>query len=374
MKKIIIDDAVPYAQAIFSHLGEVVCLPGKAINASHVADADALIIRSRTQINADLLNNSTVKFVGSTVVGLDHVDQNFLTQAGIHFYSAQGCNANSVAEYIISALYYLAEQQGFCLTDKTLAIIGVGHVGKKLQQKAETLGIKLLLNDPIRQQNEPENAAQFCHLDTALAADIISFHTPLTHDGAYPTYHLLSANKVAQLKPHQIVINAARGGIIDEAAWATQPLQAKLIDCWQNEPNIDEALYQSANLATPHIAGHSLEAKVAGSHMVYQALCEFWQQPQQNNWQTHLPQPPAPIKLNAGTQQQQLCQLFQACYAPQQDDLALRDDDFKQTQQKYENYRRHYPIHREWHLHQVVKTSDSTVNNLIEKLGFRLID
>lgn len=375
-KKIVIDDAVPYAQAIFSLFGEVITLPGKSITAETVKDADALIVRSRTQVNESLLKDSSVTFVGSTVVGLDHIDQLYLKNNNITFYSAQGCNANSVAEYIITVLYHLAEQFNFDLTQKTLGIIGVGNVGQRVYNKAKILGIQCLLNDPPRLIKEPGlvKNPDFTDLDTCLTADIITVHTPLSYDEPYATHQLLSAAKLANIKPSQIIINAARGGIINEQAWAQTNTLCNIIDCWENEPNIDKTLYKTALIATPHIAGHSLDAKVAGSSMVYHALCQNWNIKQNNDWLQQLPEPPQTIKLIEGVPiQKTLDHLFTQTHNIVNDDLAIRSQNIVETHQKYENYRRNFPIYREWHQHQIFKTENKKIDNLLKNLGFTLI-
>ncbi|WP_178863545.1 4-phosphoerythronate dehydrogenase [Thiomicrorhabdus cannonii] len=370
-RHIIIDDAVPYAEAMFSHLGKVTLMPGRDISRQHLMDADALVVRSRTQVNAELLNGTPVKFVGSTVVGLDHIDQPYLHNNGIHFYSAQGCNANSVAEYIMTCLLDLAEHKGFELTEKTLGIIGVGHVGSLVYDKAQKLGIRCLLNDPPRAEAHPQQAEQFVDLDTCLQADMITFHTPLTHDGKHPTHHLLNKTRLASIRPDQVIINAARGGIIDESAWQNTPTLANVIDCWENEPHIDEALYQSAYLATPHIAGHSLDAKIAGGSMVYTQLCQFWKITPQETWHTQLPARPPAITLNTeGSLQQQLYTTLKTVYDPRNDDLAIRRKNIEDTYKNYEEYRRNYPIHREWHQHRFIPGKNTALNNLLISLGF----
>ena len=370
--QIIIDDAVPYPQALFGHLGQVECLPGREINAERVKNADALIVRSRTQVNAELLSGSHVQFVGSTVVGLDHIDQAWLAQQGIRFYSAQGCNANSVAEYIMAALFYLVETQGLDLSSKTIGIIGVGHVGRLVAEKAQALGLNCLLNDPPRAALE--GASGFVSLDQVLTqADIITVHTPLTQDGDYPTRHLLNADNLALLRPNTVLINAARGGIIDEQAWLSTPTFANIIDCWEHEPTINAELYRHATLATPHIAGHSLEAKTNGSVMVYQQLCQFWGIEMQQKWQTHCP--PAPAPLHAPAQQptaQAIAQVIKQAYDIQHDDHAIRQADISQVHAQFETYRRQYPIRREWALHRLPLTPDSTLNHHLQQLGFVL--
>lgn len=376
IKKIVIDDAVPYAHAIFSHLGEIVTLPGKSISAETVKDADALIIRSRTQVNEALLKNSKVKFVGSTVVGLDHIDQAYLKNNDITFYSAQGCNANSVAEFIITILFQLAEQFEFDITQKTLGIIGLGNVGQRVYNKAKLLGFTCLLNDPPRIEKEPglQQNSDFTDLDTCLSADIITVHTPLTKDGQYPTYQLITPDKLAKIKPNQIIINAARGGIINEQAWSKTKTLCNIIDCWENEPNIDKTLYKTALIATPHIAGHSLDAKVAGSTMVYSELCKYWNVAENTNWQQQLPKKPKPLTLeNSGSIQKILNDLFTKTHNITQDYIAIRSKNIIEVHNKYENYRRNFPIYREWAQHQVHKTNNQKVTKLLKLLGFEMI-
>jgi erythronate-4-phosphate dehydrogenase len=377
-KTLIIDDAVPYAHEIFSHLGKVITLPGKEINADSVRHADALIVRSRTQVNESLLKNSSVTFVGSTVVGLDHIDQTYLQNNQIQFYSAQGCNANSVAEFIITALFDLAEHHAFDLTQKTLGIVGVGNVGKLVHQKARALGMKCLLNDPPRAEREcskdsqtNEGGEEFISLTECLTADIVTFHTPLTKMGAHKTLNLLSAERLQHIKPHQIIINAARGGIINELAWQQTPTLANVIDCWEDEPNISPPLYQTAYLATPHIAGHSLDAKVAGSSMVYHALCKAWKAVPQDTWQKILPPPPKPITITEHTTvQATLNALFKQTHNIHKDDQAIRANDIKEVHQKYEHYRRNFPVYREWHQHCVNVPDCPKIKDTLKKLGF----
>ncbi|WFE68575.1 4-phosphoerythronate dehydrogenase [Thiomicrospira sp. R3] len=371
-KKLVIDDAIPYADAIFSHLGQITRLPGRDINAEHLKHADALIVRSRTQVNAELLKNSTVQFVGSSVVGLDHIDQAWLAEQGIHFYSAQGCNANSVAEYVINGLFDMAEHKQWTLADKTLGIVGVGHVGKLLKQKADALGIKTLLNDPPRARTEGE--AGFCSLDHLLAtADIVSLHTPLTQEGDHPSYQLLNKHNMTLIKPDALLINAARGGIIDEQAWLGLKNLANIIDCWQGEPFINPALYYKADIATAHIAGHSLEAKVAGSEMVYRQLCAFWNITPQTAWQHHLPDAPLALQHpKIDNEQQALAHIFKQTYDLRLDDQAIRSQRIEQVHAQFESHRRHYPIRREWAQHKLKKTSNKRLNQTLETLGFML--
>ena len=265
--KLIIDDACYAYSEIFSQFGDIVTMAGRDINADSVKDCDILIVRSRTKVDQALLEGSSIKFVGSTVAGLDHVDQDYLKDNDIEFFSAQGCNSMAVAEFVISTIVNLADKHKFDYQQKTLGIIGVGNVGSRLAAKAELLGIKTLLNDPIRQKNE--ELPNFVDLDTALSADIVTFHTPLTFNGEFPSFNLLNMHNFHNISANTILFNAARGGVIDEKIWEKTQTLENVIDCWENEPNINKNLQNSAYLASPHIAGHSVDAKFMGSFMVY---------------------------------------------------------------------------------------------------------
>ena len=333
--RLLIDDAVYAYQEIFGGFGEIVALSGRGINQDAVRDCDALIVRSRTQVNEDLLKGSKIKFIGSTVAGLDHIDESYLEQNNIAFTSAQGCNANAVAEYVISALANLAADYDFDLTEITLGIIGVGNVGSRLDILAKQLGIKTLLNDPPRQNRESNG--DFVELNEALSADIVSFHTPLIFKGDYPSANLLTAHNFDLISKDTIIINAARGGIIDEAIWQKTKTKANIIDCWESEPNINTALQKSAYWATPHIAGHSVDAKFIGSYMIYQALCKFTNT-EVNGAIANLVQPPQVV-----IKQHSLQATLNAIYPFIKDGLAIKDIS------NFEDYRRYYPERYEWH-------------------------
>ncbi|CAC9592815.1 Erythronate-4-phosphate dehydrogenase (EC 1.1.1.290) [uncultured Gammaproteobacteria bacterium] len=332
--KLIIDDACYAHSEIFSQFGEIITMAGRDINADSVRDADVLIVRSRTQVNKQLLKDSSIKFVGSTVAGLDHVDQDYLKAHNIGFFSAQGCNSMAVAEFVISAILNLAEKYNFNYQDKTLGIIGVGNVGSRLAAKAELLGIKTLLNDPIRQDNE--NLPNFVDLDTALRADIVTFHTPLTFDGDYPSCKLLNKANFHNISDKTILFNAARGGVIVEEIWEKTKTLENVIDCWENEPNINKNLQETAYLASPHIAGHSVDAKFMGSFMVYEALCKFLGEKQQENIKNLIN--PGILTLESDN----LLDCLNEVYDFKQDTLAIKNIE------NFEIYRRNYPIRYEW--------------------------
>ncbi len=332
--KLLIDDAVWGSNQIFSEFGEVFTLPGREIRSESLKDFDALIVRSRTRVDEKLLRDANIKFVGSTVAGLDHVDKNYLEDNAITLSSAQGCNANAVSEYVISAIANLSKDYGFKLSNKTLGIIGVGNVGRRLEVKAKQLGMKTLLNDPPREALEGSD--NFTSLESALSADIVTFHTPLTYSGPHPTYKLLDSHNFKHINNDAIVINAARGGIINETVWEKTQTKANIIDCWENEPNINLNLQKSAYWATPHIAGHSIDAKFMGSFMIYKDLCKYIEKPLNDNIE-HLINPELKI-----IRENNLHETLNSIYSFHADDKAIQDIS------NFENYRRNYPERFEW--------------------------
>ena len=332
--KLLIDDAVWGSNQIFSEFGEVFTLPGREIRSESLKDFDALIVRSRTRVDEKLLRDANIKFVGSTVAGLDHIDKNYLEDNAITLSSAQGCNANAVSEYVISAIANLSKDYGFKLSNKTLGIIGVGNVGRRLEVKAKQLGMKTLLNDPPREALEGSD--NFTSLESALSADIVTFHTPLTYSGPHPTYKLLDSHNFKHINNDAIVINAARGGIINETVWETTQTKANIIDCWENEPNINLNLQKSAYWATPHIAGHSIDAKFLGSFMIYKDLCKYIKKPLNDNIE-HLINPELKI-----IRENNLHETLNSIYSFHADDKAIQDIS------NFENYRRNYPERYEW--------------------------
>ena len=332
--KLLIDDAVWGSNQIFSEFGEVFTLPGREIRSESLKDFDALIVRSRTRVDEKLLRGSKIKFIGSTVAGLDHIDKNYLEDNAITLSSAQGCNANAVSEYVISAIANLSKDYSFKLSNKTLGIIGVGNVGRRLEVKAKQLGMKTLLNDPPREALEGSD--NFTSLESALSADIVTFHTPLTYSGLNPTYKLLDSHNFKHINNDAIVINAARGGIINETVWEKTQTKANIIDCWENEPNINLNLQKSAYWATPHIAGHSIDAKFMGSFMIYKDLCKYIKKPLNDNIE-HLINPELKI-----IRENNLHETLNSIYSFHADDKAIQDIS------NFENYRRNYPERYEW--------------------------
>jgi erythronate-4-phosphate dehydrogenase len=328
-----------------------------------------------------LSENPRIRFIGSTVVGLDHVDQTACARYGVTFYSAQGCNARSVAEYVISQVVSYAVTQQRTFQSLTLAIIGVGHAGKQVEQLAIALGIKLLLNDPFRHEKEIDfNQTSLHHC--LQQADIISLHTPLTQTGAYPSYHLINRHNIDNISTNALFINAARGDIVDENALLTRTDLTFITDCWHNEPDINQALLNASLLATPHIAGHAWDAKYRGGSMAANALAQWLGK--SKNTETVIPAQAGicptnneidshPRRNDDTIAQQQLAQILQSAYHFNQDDVVLRNTPPDKRAQQFEDYRRNYPMRREW-TQQTVETMGLGTKTLTwaKVLGFNI--
>ena len=279
VKQVIIDKGIPFLEGVLPPEIEVLHLSPEDITPEAVRYADALFVRTRTQINKELLHGSNVRFVATATIGFDHIDQDYCREAGIHWVSCPGCNAQAVCDYVEEAIASLPH----CLiasSPLTIGIIGYGHVGKLVAQMAERKGYKVLLSDPPLGIGLPlEQLAPLC--------DVLTFHTPLTREGEYPTYHLCDANILRLCKPGTLIINAARGGVIDEQALLSclSPLASSphrliaSIDCWENEPNINQDLLKHVELASFHIAGYSIQGKMNASEMCLRAFCEFFSLP-----------------------------------------------------------------------------------------------
>lgn len=273
--KIVADKAIPYARRFFSTLGEVDLLDSRDITSVSVRDADCLVIRSVTRVDEHLLSGSRVKCVASNSSGTDHVDTGYLNTRAIPLFNAKGCNANSVAEYVLSCLFVLSEQFGTGLEGKTAGIVGCGHVGARLRSLLHISGMETRVYDPfIRDEN---GRFVFRDLDSVLSSDIITMHVPLTTAGEYPTARMVDRQFLGRLKNDVIFVNTARGGVVNERHlidFARDNGACRLVlDVWCNEPDINGELFALASLATPHIAGYSAQARLNATRRVYEQVC-----------------------------------------------------------------------------------------------------
>ena len=377
--KIVADENIPLLTAFFEHFGELETFPGREISTEHVRDADILLVRSVTQVDKALLEGSAVKFVGTATIGIDHIDCDYLLDRQIGFASAPGCNANAVVEYVLSVLSVLSEWQSFRWQDKRVAIIGHGNVGSRLSARLKQCGVDTLCYDPYLAQGDSENYVSF---DDALQADIISIHTPLTKSGDFPTYHMFGEQQLAQLADNVTIINTARGGVIDNCALKhhvrNKPQTTAVLDVWENEPNIDLELLPLVRLATPHIAGYSLDGKMRGTEMLYQQLSRFLGLPMRKKLEQIMPEAPL-TKMAFSTEADSRWATrtaLRACYDVRRDDQALRWALLHSQQpvaKAFDQLRRNYPVRREFHTVKVqIKNKNSNLYTSFKQLGFKV--
>lgn len=330
--KVIVDNKIPYIkEAIESLADKVIYLPGKEFTPEIVKDADALITRTRTRCDRTLLAGSKVKFIGTATIGFDHIDTAYCHEAGITWSNCPGCNAGAVEQYLHSVLLLLEQERDVVLKEACLGIVGVGHVGDRIRQLAERLGMRVLLNDPPRADHGEKG---FVDLHTlAKECDIISFHTPLEREGIYQTYHLADKLFFNMLEKRPYIINTSRGEVIETAAilhaLSTNRISGAIIDVWENEPNINLELLEKVFIGTPHIAGYSADGKANATRMVLEAFCRFFGK-EINFHIAPTEQPHLPYDSNENTRQLQM-------YNPHLDCEALRahPETFEQLRSEY---------------------------------------
>jgi erythronate-4-phosphate dehydrogenase len=268
---IVADRNIPLVTELFQDFGTVTLVDGRALGPDQLKHADVLLVRSVTQVNRDLLDESAVRFVGSATAGYDHIDLAYLAGRGIPCALASGANADSVVEYVLAAICLQPQFLQTLFKGGTLGIVGYGHVGRRLAEAAQILGANTKVFDPYVDCGHYASS-----LDDVLACDVISLHCELSKTGRFPSWHLLDKKRLDGLHHRQLVINAARGGVIDNHALRERLLQPDaptvVLDCWEGEPAIDEALVPLVAVATPHIAGYSYDAKVRGTSMLRQAV------------------------------------------------------------------------------------------------------
>nr|WP_245397221.1 4-phosphoerythronate dehydrogenase PdxB [Citrobacter rodentium] len=365
---------MPYARELFSRLGEVKAVAGRPIPVGELDDADALMVRSVTKVNEALLAGKPVKFVGTATAGTDHVDDDWLAQAGIGFSAAPGCNAIAVVEYVFSALLMLAERDGFALRDRTVGIVGVGNVGSRLQARLEAFGVRTLLCDPPRADRGDEGDFRALG-ELVREADILTFHTPLFKDGPYRTLHLADEALIARLKPGAILINACRGPVVDNAALlarlkAGQALSV-VLDVWEGEPELNVELLGKVDIGTPHIAGYTLEGKARGTTQVFEAYSAFIGRAQHVALDTLLPAPEfGRITLHGPLDQPTLKRLAHLVYDVRRDDAPLRK--VAGIPGEFDKLRKNYLERREWSSLYVM-CDDASAAALLHQLGFNAV-
>lgn len=269
-----IDDQIADRDAFARH-GDIHAFAGRTLARDDLRSADVLIVRSVTRVDRSLLERTPVRFVGTVTTGVDHIDTDYLSSAGIEFATAAGFNARPVAEYVLAAILLVARDRGVSADTLTLGVVGVGRIGSLVSRWCELLGLRVLNSDP------PLEAAgtigPWTPIDELLAeSDIVSLHVPFRRDGEFATHEMVNDTWLKKLNHGATLINTSRGGIVDETALKACLMSnmfcGPVIDTWVGEPNIDRELVTLSRIATPHIAGHSVEAKRRGSRMIRQSL------------------------------------------------------------------------------------------------------
>lgn len=372
--RVVADDNIPFLQGVLERYAIVDYLPTHQIVANSVRDADALIVRTRTQCNRALLEGSSVRYIGAASIGFDHIDREYCDSHNIFWTNAPGCNSSSVCRYIASALYFISEQCQKELSALTLGVVGVGNVGQKVANFASLIGMNVLLNDPPRA--EKEGNGQFVDLDSLLRqSDIITFHVPMTKDGKYPTYHLIDSTMLSKLKPTAWIINSARGGIGDtsalNAALAEKTFAGFVSDVWENEPYIDTNLVEQATIATPHIAGLSIDGKANGISQIVNSIARHFGLPLANWYPTNIPTPCNPlieIDCLGKSAQTIVKEAILSVY-----DIAADSEKLKAAPSAFTRQRDEYAPQREYGAYTIrVKNDKNNIASLLQKLNFQI--
>jgi len=348
--KIVADENIPQVYEAFSALGEVELLPGREIGRKHLHKCQCLLVRTVTQVDHRLLDDTAVEFVGTATVGTDHVDLKYLENNRIAFSNAAGCNAEGVSEYVINGLFALSEHKGFDPFELKAGIIGCGNIGSRLLQKLQALGIETLINDPPLEEAGTLDY-QFVDLDTILSeCNFITLHVPLTNDGDHPTWHLFDQQCLRRLNRNCILVNAARGPVVDNVA-LLDLLEHRFdltifLDTWENEPDISRALLQQVDLATPHVAGYSVEGRLRATQMILDAACRHFSVKSKWRLSQKLPKT-IDLRIEASDNQLRFWQrLFAQHYDIWQDHLALthsEDMNDAEFSRHFDSLRKVYP-------------------------------
>jgi len=363
MYKILIDENIPMAAEAFSQFGEVTLISGNEIGPQNIQNYDILLVRSVTKVNKSLLGRSTVKFVGTATIGTDHVDTEYLRENNIKFASAKGCNSQSVVEYVFSGIFAEMTKLGKKIKDTSLGIVGMGDIGSKICKLANEFGFNIIVNDPPLAKKGLLDIS--VDLNEVLKADIITFHVPLTKSGEDKTFHLLNSENINIIKEGSVLINSSRGAVVDNKALLECLLRRKLnviLDVWENEPEPDIELVKEVTIGTPHIAGYSFEGKVAGTKMLYDALCEFLGA--KKSWTPLLPHVDNNRIFvdNSLSKEEQLAFIYNSAYNNQKDNADFRRiiNLPKFDQGAYFNgLRKNYPIRRELSNYHVITSEHS---------------
>ena len=375
MLKIIADDKIPFLKGVLEPYSDVTYLPGKLISNEYLRDCNALIIRTRTKCTEGLLKGTSVRFIGTATIGFDHIDTRYCETNDIRWTNSPGSNSSSVQQYIAAALFKMSLDFKFRLRDKTIGIIGVGHVGTKVEKLAKNLGMNVLLNDPPRARKE--GTKNFVDLDTLLkVSDIITIHVPLNFVGEDKTFKLLNDKSIRKIKKGAWLINTCRGEVVFTSALKRAMCAGKfsgvILDVWENEPDIDYELLEMVFLGTPHIAGYSTDGKANGTAMVINALSDEFKLPLSDWYPELIPQPhKSEITINAKNKDPEdvIREAVFHTYSITEDDIKLRF-----SPSDFEKFRGDYPLRREFPAFTINLTGASKkIQKILTDMGFKVV-
>lgn len=363
---IVADRDIPLVKEAFGGLGEVRLVEGRGLVAGDVRDAEVLLVRSVTPVNAGLLEGSAVRFVGSATIGTDHLDLDYLRARGVAYAHAPGSNAQAVAEYVLSAMLALRSEPG------PVGIVGYGNAGRRLARLLDALDVPYLVNDPpLRAAGFP--VPHWAPLEDIRRTNIISLHVPLTKTGPHPTYHLVNEEFLRGLPPDCLLINTSRGSVVDNRALLRHLDNARMqtvLDVWEGEPAIDFQLLERVSLGTPHIAGYSREGKLNGTQQIHTALCAFLDV--KPGWQPRRESPRQTLtsKLQGFAA---IRNLVSQVYDIRRDDAELRRlTQLPSTERPagFDRLRRTYPLRREFSAYRCRVENDGDTRRKLGQLGF----
>ncbi len=380
---IAVDSKNPFAEQAFAPFGEVRVLSSAEMTADRLRDVDVAIVRSETPVDAGLLEGTQVRFVGTATSGTDHVDTRYLLKKKIGFAFAPGSNANAVAEYVLSALLVLSTRSRRPLRDMSLGIVGFGNVGSRVARMGAIVGMKVVCHDPPLERSGEHG---FEPLDALMSCDIVSIHVPLTYDGIDPTYHLFDRDRIGAMKRGAILINTSRGPVVDGRALvdslSEHRLSGAVIDVWEGEPSIDTRLLACTTIATPHIAGHSIDGKVNAVRMMVRALGNYVGIDVGNpdllkQDSLNLPTIVVP-RSDDSTLEHRLLAIARQCYDLEKDDAGLRGILHVPDAARPDYFRMlrsNYPTRYEFCNHRVeISREEGWLRSVIADLGFRISD
>ena len=340
--KIVCDNKVRFLDGVFNGIADVFFMPGREITPEIVKDADALLVRTRTRCDEQLLKGSSVRFIGTATIGYDHIDTDYCERNNIFWTNAPGCNSGSVCQYVVSVLVNLSRHYGFNLKGKTLGVIGAGHVGKKVVKAAKLLGMNVLVNDPPLELSNCRDF-EFCSLDFLLQnSDIVDIHVPYSVSGQFATHHLCNEDFIGKMKPNSVLINSSRGAVADNSAvlnaLENRKILTAVLDVWENEPDINRELLNRVLIGTPHIAGYSVDGKANATMQVVRSMSGFFNLGL-DNWT------PDTKGYESDMLDYDLLSDYQ--FVLKTYDVIADSEKLKHQPEKFEFFRENYPVRRE---------------------------